>query len=133
MNLCYLGLGSNQRSPERQLRRAIQSIKKLRAISVTKISSFYWSKAWGLSNQQDFCNAVIEIHTTLPPLKLLKACQLIEYQQGRIRKKHWGPRVIDIDILIYQDRIIQSKRLTLPHPHIMSRDFVLTPLSEIKL
>ncbi|MCW8407405.1 2-amino-4-hydroxy-6-hydroxymethyldihydropteridine diphosphokinase [Legionella sp. PATHC035] len=131
MNVCYIGLGSNQHVPERQLRKAIKSIKSLRGTVVTKVSSFYWSKAWGLQGQQDFCNAVIELSTVLSPLELLNACQKIEKKQGRIRKKRWGPRIIDIDLLLYEDRVVQSKKLIVPHPHIHSRDFVLTPLKEI--
>ncbi|KTD55835.1 2-amino-4-hydroxy-6- hydroxymethyldihydropteridine pyrophosphokinase [Legionella santicrucis] len=131
MNICYLGLGSNQKSPERQLCKAIQSIRTLRLTAVTKISSFYWSKAWGLKSQQNFCNAVIEINTRLSPLQLLSACQQIEEKQGRVRKKRWGPRIIDIDILYYEKRVIQSKKLIIPHPYIQLRDFVLIPLKEI--
>ncbi|KTC79494.1 2-amino-4-hydroxy-6-hydroxymethyldihydropteridine diphosphokinase [Legionella cherrii] len=131
MNVCYLGLGSNQHDPERQLRKAIKSIKALRCTVVTKVSSFYWSKAWGLQGQQDFCNAVVELSTVLSPLQLLNACQKIEKKQGRIRKKRWGPRIIDIDLLLYENRVVQSKKLIVPHPHIHSRDFVLTPLKEI--
>lgn len=131
MNVCYLGLGSNQQVPERQLRKAIKSIRALHSTVVTKVSSFYWNKAWGLQGQQDFCNAVIELHTLLSPLHLLNLCQQIEKKQGRVRKKHWGPRIIDIDILFYEDQIIQSKKLVIPHPQIQSRDFVLIPLMEI--
>lgn len=131
MNICYLGLGSNQKSPERQLRRAIRSIRALPATSITKISNMHRSKAWGFLGQQDFCNAVIEISTRLPPLKLLHACQMIEKQQGRVRKKRWGPRIIDIDILLYAEQNIRSKKLITPHPHILARDFVLIPLNEI--
>ena len=132
MNVCYLGLGSNQKVPERQLRNAIKSIRTLPSTVVSKISSFYWSKPWGLQGQQNFCNAVIEITTILTPFQLLKACQRIERKQGRVRKKRWGPRTIDIDILFYSDRVIQSRKLVIPHPHIQSRDFVLLPLREIK-
>ncbi len=131
MNVCYLGLGSNQKSPERQLRRAIRSIRALPTTSVTKISNFHKTKAWGFLGQQDFCNAVIEITTRIPPLKLLQACQKIEKQQGRVRKKRWGPRIIDIDILLYGEQHIHLKDLITPHPHILSRDFVLVPLKEI--
>jgi 2-amino-4-hydroxy-6-hydroxymethyldihydropteridine diphosphokinase len=131
MNICYLGLGSNQKSPQRQLRQAIHSIQALQSTSVIKTSGFYWTKAWGFVGQQDFCNAVIAINTRLPPLKLLRACQKIERKQGRVRKKPWGPRVIDIDILLYGKIKMSSKALTLPHPHILSRDFVLKPLKEI--
>ncbi|KTC93257.1 2-amino-4-hydroxy-6-hydroxymethyldihydropteridine diphosphokinase [Legionella cincinnatiensis] len=131
MNICYIGLGSNQKNPERQLCKAIQSIRALRLIAVTKISSFYWSKAWGLKSQQDFCNTVIEISTRLSPLQLLSACQQIEKKQGRVRKKRWGPRIIDIDILYYENRVIRSQKLIIPHPYIQLRDFVLIPLKEI--
>jgi 2-amino-4-hydroxy-6-hydroxymethyldihydropteridine diphosphokinase len=131
MNVCYLGLGSNQKAPERQLRQAIKAIGALPSTVITQISSFYWNKAWGLRGQQDFCNAVVELRTLLPPFQLLKACQIIEKKQGRIRKKRWGPRIIDIDILLYGHQVIQSKILTIPHPHIQNRDFVLIPLREL--
>lgn len=131
MNVCYLSLGSNQNVPERQLRKAIISIKGLSYTVVTRVSSFYRTKAWGLHNQQDFCNAVIEIITRLSPLQLLYSCQKIEINQGRIRKKRWGPRIIDIDILYYGNHVIHSKNLVVPHPRIHLRDFVLIPLKEI--
>ena len=132
MNICYLGLGSNQKSPERQLKHAIDAIAALPKTSVKKISSVYRTKAWGLQRQQDFCNAVIEIHTFLQPIALMKACQQIEKRQGRIRKKRWGPRIIDIDILLYATRHLRSHQLTIPHPYIDSRDFVFLPLNEIR-
>lgn len=131
MNVCYLGLGSNQKSPERQLRRAIRSISSLNFTSITQVSNFHWTKAWGLQNQQNFCNIVIEINTVLTPQKLLNACQQIEKKQGRVRKRRWGPRTIDIDILIYGARRVQLQTLMIPHPHILSRDFVLIPLKEL--
>lgn len=131
MNRCYLGLGSNQKNPDRQLRQAIKSLKAIPSTVLTNVSSLYWTKAWGLHSQQDFCNAVIEINTFLTPLLLLKWCKKIEKKQGRIRKKHWGPRTLDIDILLYEDRIIKSKELTVPHPHMLDRNFVLKPLAEI--
>ena len=131
MNVCYLGLGSNQKSPERQLRQAIRALKSLNTISITKISSLHRTKAWGLHRQQNFCNAVIEIVTVLTPQQLLRACQKIEAQQGRVRKKRWGPRVIDIDILTYGKRNVRSKDLIIPHPQMMVRDFVLNPLREV--
>ncbi len=131
MNLCYLGIGSNQRSPERQLRYAIELIRTIQATSVTQISRFHWTKAWGVTKQQNFCNAVIEVVTSLTPKQLLRACQQIEKQQGRVRKKRWGPRVIDIDILFYGNRSVHTHNLTIPHPHLFSRDFVMIPLKEI--
>lgn len=131
MNLCYLSLGSNQKSPERQIRNALQAIAGLPNTSIQKCSSLYWNKAWGLEVQQDFCNVVVEILTRLPPNDLLKKCQSIEAEQGRIRKKRWGPRTLDIDIILYANRNLNTKLLTIPHPHMKSRDFVMTPLFEI--
>ena len=132
MNVCYLSLGSNQKHPERQVRIAIKSIKALPKTFVTKISKLYKTKAWGLQAQQCFCNAVVKIHTDLSPLLLLDYCQHIEKEQGRVRKKHWGPRVIDIDIILYGEKIIHNDRLIIPHPYFKQRDFVLLPLLEIK-
>lgn len=131
MNLCYLGLGSNQKFPERQLRQAISSIKNIPSTFLIKVSSLYWTSAWGVRAQQDFCNAIVEITTLLPPLLLLTYCKKIENKQGRIRKKRWGPRTLDIDIILYGNRNINSKKLTIPHPFMHSRDFVLRPLLEI--
>lgn len=131
MNVCYLGLGSNQNCPARQISKAIKSIRSIHATSVIQLSSFYWTKAWGVTNQPDFCNAVIKIITVLSPLELLKACQEIEKKQGRTRRKHWGPRIIDIDILLYGNLRISSPKLIIPHPYIRYRDFVLLPLKEI--
>lgn len=131
MNLCYLGLGSNQKFPERQIRQAVESIKKMRSTAVLKVSSLYWNKAWGLQVQQDFCNVIVEIVTQLPPQLLLKYCKQIEEKQGRIRKRHWGPRTLDIDIILYGSRNINTHNLSIPHPYMTVRDFVLTPLLEI--
>lgn len=131
MNVCYLGLGSNQKFPERQLRQAIGSLKALPTTSVIKSSSFYWTKAWGMQAQQDFCNAVLAIQTRLSPLSLLKHCQKIENTQGRIRRTPWGPRTLDIDILLYGNRHINTDKLTIPHRYMLEREFVLIPLNEI--
>ncbi|KTD62733.1 2-amino-4-hydroxy-6-hydroxymethyldihydropteridine diphosphokinase [Legionella shakespearei] len=131
MNLCYLSLGSNQKSPERQIRQAIKLIRTLPSTSVSRISSLYWTKAWGLQTQQDFCNAAVEIKTALNPVLLLKWCHKIESRHCRIRKKAWGPRTLDIDIIFYGERTIRTNTLTIPHPYFASRDFVLKPLLEI--
>ena len=128
---CYLGLGSNQKCPERQIRKAFQAFKNLQSTAILKSSKLYWSKAWGLKTQQDFCNIIIEIVTLLTPNQLLYQCQEIENRQGRIRKKHWGPRTIDIDIIFYGTRLIKTNNLTIPHPYCTLRDFVMVPLLEI--
>lgn len=128
---CYLSLGSNQKSPERQIRHAVNAIKMMPLTSITKVSKLYWTKAWGLKNQQDFCNAVVGITTRLTPMQLLKICQHIERRQGRVRKRRWGPRTLDIDIILYGNLSIKTKNLTLPHPSFLSRDFVMLPLLEM--
>ena len=128
---CYLSLGSNQNFPERQIRRAIQALKRLPSTAVGKISSLYWNKAWGLQAQQNFCNVMLELTTLLPPFLLLAYCKKIEKTQGRIRKKPWGPRTLDIDIILYANRRIKTKDLVIPHPRMLLRDFVLLPLLEI--
>ena len=131
MNVCYLGLGSNQKFPERQIRQAIKAIKTIPSTSLLKVSKLYRSKAWGLDVQQDFYNAVVEITTLLTPSLLLSCCQNIENKQGRIRRKHWGPRTLDIDIILYGKRTIKTNNLKIPHPYMLLREFVLTPLLEI--
>jgi 2-amino-4-hydroxy-6-hydroxymethyldihydropteridine diphosphokinase len=131
MNFSYLSLGSNQKNPERQLRLAIKAIKSIPSTSVLIVSSFYWNKAWGLHTQQDFCNAMVKIQTLLTPHQLLKYCHFVEHNLGRVRKKHWGPRSIDIDIILYADRSVKTKSLTIPHPFMLARLFVLKPLLEI--
>lgn len=132
MNVCYLSLGSNQKCPERQIRQAIKEIKQIPSTSLVKISQLYWNKAWGLKNQQDFCNVMIEIITILSPTILLKWCKKIESKHKRARKKQWGPRTLDIDIVLFGSRSVKTKNLTIPHPCFHLRDFVLIPLLELK-
>ncbi|MBA2648475.1 MAG: 2-amino-4-hydroxy-6-hydroxymethyldihydropteridine diphosphokinase [Legionella sp.] len=131
MNKCYISLGSNQKYPERQLRQALKNLKNLPSTATTNCSTLYWNKAWGVHKQQDFCNAVVEIQTRLSPLLLLKHCNLIEEKQGRIRKKKYGPRTIDVDIILYGKLTLKTKHLTIPHPRAKLREFVLIPLLEI--
>ncbi len=131
MTLAYLALGSNLRSPRRQLHRAIQKLRKLPKTHVIKVADFYTSKAWGRKIQPDFCNTVIAIHTQLAPAALLSECQQIERLQGRIRKVKWGARTIDIDVILYGLKTVRTARLVIPHPQLLHRDFVLTPLLEI--
>ena len=131
MTIAYIGLGSNMRSPEQQIKSAIKSIKAVVKIRVLKVSSLYKSRPVGPQNQNDYVNAVIKIDTNLMPLELLECMQNIENQQGRIRKEHWGPRTLDLDILMFGDEIIKDDKLTIPHLEIENRSFVLAPLTEI--
>ena len=131
MTLCYLGLGSNLNNPERQIRRAIDSLRKLPSSNVVKVARFYRSKAFGRKAQPDYCNTVIAMNTALRPDQLLWYCQKVERQQGRIRKEHWGARTLDIDVLLFGSQKINSFKLKLPHPRLHQRDFVMVPLLEI--
>ena len=131
MTLCYLGLGSNLRSPKRELWQAINRLDKLPRTVITHISSVYNSQPYGVPSQPNYCNMVIAIHTTLPAMRLLRYCQLIEKKHQRIRKVHWGARTLDIDLLLYGKQVINQRELTIPHPQMLKRDFVLAPLLEI--
>lgn len=131
MTLCYLGLGSNLNSPERQLRRAVNVLRKLPKSCITQIASFYRSEAWGRKTQPKFCNTVIALQTQLSPQQLLCYCHKIEHQQQRVRRLQWGSRTLDIDILLYGTQKIDTVDLKIPHPRITERDFVFLPLLEI--
>ncbi len=98
---------------------------------VVRRSSVYVSEAWGIRNQPNFLNQVLEVESGLEPMAVLEKAQLIENRLGRRRKIKWGERIIDIDILYFGDLVVTSKRLTIPHPYISSRRFTLTPLCEI--
>lgn len=128
MNNCYLALGSNLKSPERQIRFALRSLKQLPASYLLKVAPFYKSKAVGRKCQPYYCNTVVLLKTRLPPIRVLKLCQAIENKQGRTRRVRWGARTLDLDILFYNAFLLYSKELSLPHPRFHLRDFVLIPL-----
>ncbi|MDG2502318.1 MAG: 2-amino-4-hydroxy-6-hydroxymethyldihydropteridine diphosphokinase [Porticoccaceae bacterium] len=131
----YIGLGSNLEdrgdSPETQLDRAIESISQHPAISLIAVSSRYQTKAIGPGNQPDYINAAARLSTALSPLDLLDALQQIEHQQGRVRTIRWGARTLDLDILLYNNQVIDSERLNVPHPRMHERAFVLAPLRDL--
>jgi len=131
MKKSYLGLGSNMGDKKRYLYDAIQILNHREEITITTLSSLYETAPWGYVDQDIFMNLVVEIETSLSPFELLDVCQSIENELGRVREFKWGPRVIDVDILLYDDQVIQSKRLTVPHPYMTERDFVMIPLAEI--
>ena len=133
MKKSYLGLGSNMGDKKRYLYDAIQILNHREEITITTLSSLYETAPWGYVDQDIFMNLVVEIETSLSPFELLDVCQSIENELGRVREFKWGPRVIDVDILLYDDQVIQSKRLTVPHPYMIERDFVMIPLAEINL
>ncbi|MBQ7454673.1 MAG: 2-amino-4-hydroxy-6-hydroxymethyldihydropteridine diphosphokinase [Selenomonadaceae bacterium] len=129
--ICYLGLGANLGEREQTLRRAIERVKKISNVKLLRVSSFYETEPWGVEGQPNFINAAIKISTELEPLALLDELQRVESELGRVRKKKWEPRPIDIDILLIEGREIFSERLTVPHPFLFRRDFALVPLMEI--
>lgn len=129
--ICYLGLGSNLGDRELTLRRAIELIKKIPAVKLLRVSSFYETAPWGVKDQPNFINAAIKISAELEPLDLLDELQRIELELGRVRRQRWGARTIDIDILLIDGREIFSERLTVPHKFLFERDFALVPLKEI--
>jgi 2-amino-4-hydroxy-6-hydroxymethyldihydropteridine diphosphokinase len=127
----YLGLGSNLNNKKQNLSNAITALRKISGISVLKISRFYQTKPIGITNQPDFLNAVVKIRTSLSPNELITLLLSIEKEQGRIRARKWGPRIIDIDLLLYNHAVIKSRNLIVPHPRLHERYFVLKPLAEI--
>ena len=131
MTAAYIALGSNLQDPATQLRSAVTAISQLPDSRVERTSSIYRSVPLGTTAQPDYLNAVLLLATTLPPLRLLDALQQIEQAQGRVRGERWGPRTLDLDILLYGNQKIDSPRLTVPHPAMSQRNFVLYPLLEI--
>ena len=128
----WLGLGSNLQQPVSQLKDALRRLGQLEGIEILEVSGFYRTPPWGDDQQDDFINAVVRIETDLGPVPLLHALQSIENEMGRQRSgRRWGPRLIDIDLLLYGDQQVQSEELELPHPRMHERAFVLIPLCEI--
>jgi len=132
MTTVYIGLGSNLADPQQQIIGAISAIKKIALSQVSQVSHLYFSRPMGPQDQPDYMNAVLALETKLSPLGLLDQLQGIENSAGRIRKDNrWGPRVLDLDILLFGDEVINNDRLTVPHYGMKEREFVLIPLAEI--
>jgi len=127
----HLSLGSNLGDRETHLRTALDALAGLEGVIVVKVSHHYETEPLGKGDQPDFLNLAAEIETELTPLELLAAIKEIEVQQGRIPTERWGPRVVDIDIVLWGDTVAESDVLTLPHKAFRNRAFVLAPLAEI--
>lgn len=128
----YIGLGSNLREPARQLQSALQALQHTPGVTAVISSPFYSSTAIGPGEQPDYVNAVAAIDTSLPPLTLLDALQAIEQAHGRERGAiRWTARTLDLDLLLYGDCELDEPRLTLPHPRLTERNFVLRPLHDL--
>jgi 2-amino-4-hydroxy-6-hydroxymethyldihydropteridine diphosphokinase len=130
MNSVFLALGSNLNDPKQQILSVITALKKDPRITVHAVSSLYQTPAMG-PPQDDYINAVMHISTEYSARELLSVCLALEKQQGRVRIEPWGPRCIDIDILLYDDMQSQEEDYILPHPGLKERLFVLVPLYEI--
>jgi len=132
MAICYLGIGSNLGDRRKNIKLAVKKINSLKDTCVLKESKIIESlPAGGPAGQPDFLNAALKIETKFSPINLLKQLKKIENELGRVKTARFGPRVIDLDILLYGDRIMRGERLTIPHPRMFGRDFVTRPLTEV--
>jgi len=131
MKRAFIGLGSNLDNPREQVIAAFRELAETDGIRLLARSSLYLSEPLGPQDQPDFINAAAAIETSLDPLSLLEVLLTIEQKHARKRERHWGPRTLDLDLLLYDDERIQHPDLTVPHPAIAERSFVLLPLREI--
>ncbi|WP_041522775.1 2-amino-4-hydroxy-6-hydroxymethyldihydropteridine diphosphokinase [Gilvimarinus agarilyticus] len=128
---CYIGLGSNLDEPLEQVTQALQELAALEHTTLLSASSLYRSRPVGPGEQPDYINAVAQLSTELAPEPLLNALQALEQAHQRKRLVRWGPRTLDLDILLYDNLQLNSQRLSVPHPFLAERNFVLLPLMEI--
>lgn len=131
MNKAYLSLGTNMGDRANYLREACEILENHTDINILNISKVYETKAWGYTDQDDFLNICMEIETNLLPEELLDVCHEVEEELNRVRVIRWGPRTIDVDILFFNNIISSDENLTLPHPRIKERAFVLIPLMDL--
>ena len=129
--LAYIGLGSNLNNPKAQIEKALLAINRAEEVSLKEVSSFYESRPLLDMPGPNYINAVCGVETSLSAINLLDVCQSIEDDQKRVRQVKWGSRTIDLDILLYEHQVISNERLSIPHPEIANRAFVLVPLHEI--
>ena len=130
LHTAHIALGSNLGDKAANLRRALELLDE-RGVEVVKVSSFICTEPYGVTDQPQFLNAVCQVRTSLEPLALLHTLLGIEQEMGRVRLRHWGERNIDLDLLLYEDVVMDTPELKLPHPDMQNRDFVLLPLFEI--
>jgi len=127
----YVGIGSNLDSPVSQARQALEELARLPLTQYIAASRLYRSRPVGPQDQPDFINAVALLRTSLSPLALLDQLQALEQRHRRVRRQHWGPRTLDLDLLLYGNERMQLPRLRIPHPELRSRAFVMLPLAEL--
>lgn len=132
MNNAYLSIGTNIGDRKKNLKDAVDLINSIENVNIEKISKIYETKPWGYTQQDNFLNICVKITTNLAPFELLEKCQYVEKELKRVRLIRWGPRTIDIDILLYDDIICEDENLILPHPRMHERAFVLIPLMDLE-
>jgi 2-amino-4-hydroxy-6-hydroxymethyldihydropteridine diphosphokinase len=131
VNSAFISIGSNIGERLLHLKDAVRALHTHNEVSVLSVSSIYETAPVGYTDQEDFLNIVIEIRTSLDVYSLLSVCQEIEHELGRVRTVRWGPRIVDLDILLYNNDNINAENLIVPHPRMHERAFVLIPLLEI--
>ncbi|EFB7640593.1 2-amino-4-hydroxy-6-hydroxymethyldihydropteridine diphosphokinase [Escherichia coli] len=132
MTVAYIAIGSNLASPLEQVNAALKALGDIPESRILAVSSFYRTPPLGPQDQPDYLNAAVTLETSLSPEELLNHTQRIELQQGRVRKaERWGPRTLDLDIMLFGNEVINTERLTVPHYDMKSRGFMLWPLFEI--
>jgi 2-amino-4-hydroxy-6-hydroxymethyldihydropteridine diphosphokinase len=129
--ICFVGIGSNMNDPVNQCLKAMDRISAINKTKLLRRSSLYETEPFGLENQDWFINAVAEIRTEMTPHELFIKLQAIEQDMGRVRGEKWGPRIIDLDILLYGQDVVHDEILDIPHPELHKRRFVLAPICEI--
>ena len=127
----YIGIGANLESPAKNCLKAVERLNAHSDLTFVARSSLYQSEPFGITDQNWFVNSVVQLTTSLSPEELLRVCLSIEQTMGRTRAEKWGPRIIDLDILFYDDLILKQEGLEIPHPGIAERSFVLEPMNEI--
>ena len=132
MSIAYIGLGSNLEDPAKQIQSAVFAIGDIPNSEILAVSSLYFSRPMGPQDQPDYMNAVVALTTDLTPEALLDQLQAIENHAGRVRKgNRWGPRILDLDIILFDQLTLNTERLIVPHYGMKDREFVLLPLAEI--
>jgi 2-amino-4-hydroxy-6-hydroxymethyldihydropteridine diphosphokinase len=129
--VAYIGLGANLGDPEAQLREALTRLDAAEEVEVTRVSTFYRNPPLGPADQPWYVNAAAQVRTRLGPEELLRLLQQVEAAMGRVRGEKWGPRLIDLDLLLYNGEVMVTPHLVVPHPEMHRRAFVLVPLAEI--
>jgi len=129
--IAYIGLGANLGEPRRQLEEALRLLAQAEEVEVVKVSTFYLNPPLGPPEQPWYVNAVAQVRTRLAPEELLRVLRRVEEALGRVRGERWGPRLLDLDLLLYGGEVLSAGELVVPHPELHRRAFVLVPLAEI--